>query len=111
MLRRDHNGVDSRGSSILIADGDLGLAVGPEITEHSLLSHLRQAGSEPVCHVDRQGHQLLSLIAGIPEHQSLIACALAAGHLAILAATHFKGVIHAPGDVRRLGADRHRDAA
>ena len=60
---------------------------------------------------DRQRHQLGGLVAGVAEHQALVAGALLVELVLVaLDAVLVRGV-DALGDVRGLRADGHRDAA
>jgi hypothetical protein len=61
---------------------------------------------------DRQRHQLGGLVAGVAEHEALVARALALDRvLDVLAGTRLVGVVHALRDVGRLAADRDAHAA
>ncbi len=80
----------------VVLHGHLALAVGPEVVERALAANLTEALDQPVREHDRQRHQLLGLVAGVAEHEALVAGA--AG-------------VHAHGDVRRLLVDRGHDRA
>ncbi len=60
----------------LVLDGDLRLAVGPQVGQRLVLAHLRHLLREPMRQRDGQRHQLGCLAAGEAEHHSLVAGAL-----------------------------------
>ncbi len=96
MLRGDDHRVDAFGLAIGILDADLALAVGPQEVELTPATHLAQLAAQLVGHHDGQRHQLRRFIAGIAEHETLVAGA--AG-------------IHAHCDVGRLALDGVQDSA
>ena len=99
VLGGDDDGVHPDGATLLvILDGDLGLAIGPEIGNQPLLADLGQALGQLVAERDGQGHQLRGLVAGVAEHHALVA---GAAHL----------VVGAQGDVPGLLVDVGDDAA
>ena len=100
VLRGNHDGLDADGFSFLVADRDLGLAVGTQVVEQPLLTDIGQAGREPVGQVDGQGHQLLGLVTGVTEHQALVTGPLAAGGVPVLVVANLQGIVHTTGDVR-----------
>ena len=57
----------------VVFDGDLRLAVGPEVVEDAVAPRARQPLHELVREHDRQRHQLVGLGAGVAEHQPLVA--------------------------------------
>src|SRR5215211_7459430 len=57
----------------LVADGNLALAIGPEVAEDSAFTDFGEAARERVCQCDRERHQPLRLLAGIAEHHPLVA--------------------------------------
>ena len=78
MLRRDEHALDlDRPLAAvlveLVADGDLRLAVGPQVREDVGLPHLGEPPREPVREHDRQRHQLVGLVRGVAEHHPLVA--------------------------------------
>ena len=98
----------------LVRDRDLGLAVGPQVGHLSALADLGQPLGEAVGQPDGKGHQLRGLVAGVAEHQALVAGALQVERVLLgggsLDARLVRGV-DTLGDVGRLLADRDRDAA
>ena len=110
VLGRDHDRVDAHGPApLVVLDGDLGLAVGPQIVDQPALAHLGEAAGERVRQRDRQGHQLRRLAAGVAEHHALIARAVlqlvGPGLLAL------ERPVDAEGDVAGLLVDVRDDAA
>ena len=99
------------GHDALVADGDLGLAVGAQVVERAVLAHLGEALGEPVREPDRQRHVLRGLGGGVAEHDALVAGALAVEVVDALLGARLERVVDALGDVGRLRADRDRDAA
>ncbi len=79
-----------------VFDRNLALAIGPQILQAAAAAHFRKLLAEAVRHLDRQRHQLGSFVAGIAEHQALIA--RAAG-------------VHAHRDVGRLALNAVQNAA
>jgi len=73
MLRRHDDSVDGAGHCALVADGDLGLAVGPEEVDDARLPHLGEPLGQPVREPDRDGHELRGLGSRVPEHDALVA--------------------------------------
>ena len=64
------------GAVAVVLDGDLGLAVGAQVGHVAVLADLGQPLGEPVRERDRQRHQLGGVVAGVAEHQALVAGAL-----------------------------------
>ena len=92
------------GLAVLVLDGDLALRVGTQPFHFAGLADAGQFAAELMRIHDRRGHQLGRFIAGITEHQTLVAGALLRGVLA------FGGAgIHALGDVGALGGDGVHD--
>ena len=96
MLRRKHHGVDALGLAVHVLDADLALGVGTQVSELAIAAHVTLLADQLVRHHDRQRHQFRRLIAGVAEHQALIA--RAAG-------------IHAHGDVGGLALNGVQNAA
>ncbi len=76
VLRGEHHGVDRVGLAVDVADGDLRLGVGAQPGQAPVAPHLGLALDQPVREVDRQRHQLRRFVAGVAEHQALVARAL-----------------------------------
>ena len=99
VLRDDEQLVDLDGSrtavlSLLVAHGDHGLAVGPQVLERARLPHLGQASADRVRQRDRQRHQLRRLTACVAEHHPLITRA------DVVQIVGRVGLVDAAGDVR-----------
>ena len=110
MLGRQHDGVELDRLVPVVGDGDLGLAVGTQVGDLAGLAHSRKALSETMGEVDRQRHQLGGVLAGVAEHQALVAGALLI-HRVHAAGAALIGRVDALGDIGRLLADRDRDTA
>jgi len=121
VLGREHHGVESGDLAVFIAAGDLRLCVRAQPRQQVVLAHFRLAFDEPVRIADRRRHQARRLIAGIAEHEALVAGTL---FLGLLRSTPHRDVgrlladdvQHAAGapveaDVRRGIADIGDDAA
>ncbi len=99
VLRGYHDRPDGDRPAMVVLDGDLGLAVGPQVREVALLAHEREAVGHPVGQRDRQRHELRGLVAGEPEHHPLVAGA------------EVIPLVHALRDVRALLLDADHGAA
>ena len=97
MLRRDDDVRDGDRLAVVVDHRDLGLGVGAQPLHLALLANPGELAAEAVGEHDRRGHQLRRLVAGVAEHQALIAGAL----LRRLLALGRLGV-HALRDVGRL---------
>ena len=86
-----------------VADGDLGLGVGAQPGQAAVLAQFGLALHQAMRVMDRQRHQLRGFVAGVAEHQALVAGALV--HVQSLA------LVHALGDVGRLPVDRGEHGA
>ena len=98
-------------SSLVVLDGDLGLAVGTQVGQRAVLAHLGEPLGEPVRDGDRQRHQLGGVVAGVAEHQALVAGTLPVQLVVGRADAGLVAVVDARGDVAGLAADRHLHAA
>mmetsp|Transcript_7007 Transcript_7007/g.10329 ORF Transcript_7007/g.10329 Transcript_7007/m.10329 type:complete len:321 (-) Transcript_7007:6-968(-) len=77
MLSGDKHGVDLGGDNrsigkLIISDGDLGLSIGTEPPERSILTNIGKLLSKLVGKEMGQGHAALSLIRGISKHNTLV---------------------------------------
>lgn len=95
VLGGDQDRVDRHGPVVVVHNAHLGLAVGQQVLEAAVVAHLGQAAGQPVGQADRQGHQLRRFIAGVAEHDSLVAGANAIEGIAVVVV----GLVHALGDV------------
>ena len=80
VLGGDDDGLRALRHAERVLDGDLRLAVGPQVGERAVLAQAGEAQAEVVREVDGQRHQLLGLVAGEPEHDALVAGALVVAH-------------------------------
>ncbi len=103
VLRGEHDRVDRLGLAVGIADGDLRLGVGAQPAESSVLAQLRLALDQAVREEDGQRHVARRLVAGVAEHEALVARAL----LEVQALA----LVHALRDVGRLLAVGDQDGA
>ena len=110
VLGRQHDGVELDRLVAVVGDGDLGLAVGPQVGQLAALADRGEPLGEAVGQVDRQRHVLRGVLAGVPEHEALVAGALLVERVDG-AGPALVGGVDALGDVRRLLPDRHLDAA
>ena len=111
VLAGDDDGVEAGGLAVDVLDGDLGLAVGAQVGDGAVLAHLGELLGQPVRQPDRQRHQLGGLVAGVAEHQALVAGALRGDRVLAALDPRLVGVVDALRDVGRLAADRDADAA
>ena len=110
VLGGQHDGVEPDRAVAVVADGDLGLAVGTQVGDLAALADRGQPLGQPVGQVDRQRHQLGGVVAGVAEHQALVAGALLVERVDATGAV-LVGRVDALGDVGGLRADRDLDAA
>src|SRR6218665_1774552 len=103
VLGREHHGVDAVGLAVHIAQRDLALGVRAQKGQAPVLAQLGLALDEAVRVVDRRGHQLGRFVAGVAEHQALVA---GAGVQMVVA-----GMVHALGDVVALLVVGHEHGA
>ena len=96
MLSGDHHIGDADGLPVLIDYGDLALRVGPEPVRLAALADAGESASQPVREHDRRWHQFRRFIAGVAEHQALVACALLG-----VAFSFRRLLVHALRDIRR----------
>jgi hypothetical protein len=90
VLRGNHHGVDAQRLAVHVFDAHLALAVRAQEVERTFTADLAQPAHQLVRQHDGQRHQLVGFVAGVAEHQALIA--RAAG-------------VYAHGDVGRLALD------
>ena len=74
MLTGDHDRFDPFDMAVRIFHGHLRFSVRPQIRQLLRFPQLRNLLGQLIRQHDRQRHQLWRLLAGIAEHQSLIAC-------------------------------------
>jgi hypothetical protein len=98
-------------TSALVLDGDLRLAIGPQVGQGAALTHVRQLLGHPVGERDGEWHQLGGLVAGKADHHPLVAGAYIKFAVALTLAPDLQGNVDATSDVRRLLLNRDGDAA
>ena len=103
MLGRQHDRVHADGTAIDVAQGHLRFRVRTQPWQTAILAQLRLALDQAVRVVDGGRHQLGRFIAGVAEHQALVASAL----IQVNASTF----IDALRDVRRLLVVGHQHGA
>ena len=91
MLRGDHHAIDASGAVLDIFHRNLRFAIRPQKRQVTCLADFGEPAHQFMREHNGQGHELIGFVAGIAEHQALIASA--AG-------------IHAHGDIRRLALER-----
>ena len=112
VLGGDQHALDRHRQAVAVADGDLGLAVGPQVVQRVVLADLRQALREPVRERDRERHELLGLARGVAEHHALVARARDVEFILVgRVGAGLAGLVDALGDVGRLLVDRVDDGA
>ena len=75
VLGADDHGVDPCGDAVAVLNGHLGLAVRPEVIQSPVFPDRSQLLNQFLGKADREGHQFRGLIAGEPDHHSLVASA------------------------------------
>ena len=100
VLGRDDDIDDAGRLPVDILDGDLALRVRAEPLRGAALAEACELSAEAMGIHDRSGHQFGRLVAGVAEHESLVACTLLGGLLAICLLG-----IDALGDVGALRGD------
>jgi len=105
MLGRDHDGVDfNRFAGFrVVADGDLRLGIRAQPRQAAILAQFALALHQPVRVINRRRHQLRGFVAGVTEHQALVA----GTHVQIQALAF----VNALGDVGRLLVVGHQHCA
>ena len=76
MLGREHDGIDRVRLAVDIAQGDLRLGVRAQPGQTAVTAQVGLALDQPVGVIDGRRHQHRCLVAGIAEHQALVARAL-----------------------------------
>ena len=114
MLGRDDNRRDLDGHAALIANRDLGLAIGAQVGERAVLAHAGQALGKALGKVNGHGHERGGLAHGVAEHHALVAGAdkvervgRSVGNLGL----DLEALVDALGDVGRLAVNGREHAA
>ena len=111
VLRGEHDGVDAHRAVVgVVLDGDLGLAVGAQVGQRAVLADRGEPLGEALGDHDRQRHQHVGVVAGVAEHQALVAGALLV-HRVDRAGARLVAGVDALGDVAGLAADGDHHAA
>ena len=90
---------------------ETGLPVGTEVGQHAVAAGGGEVLRQPMRGMDRQRHQRGGVVAGVAEHEPLVAGAEEGEVLGGRVAARLEGGVHALGDVRGLGADGDLHAA
>ncbi len=108
VLGRDQHRPQAHRLAVLVVEGDLGLGVGAQVGHGAGPTDLGVALGHAVRHVDRQRHEHVGLVAGVPEHHALVAGALLVELVLFAggAGPDLFGVVDALGDVGRLLVER-----
>ncbi len=107
MLRRDHHGVDSDGTAVVVLDGDLALAVRPKVGQHPGPANVGQSLGQAVGHSDRHRHQLFGVPAGVADHHALVPRPGLVEPVGGPVQPYLERLVDAHGDVGGLGLDGH----
>ena len=103
VLRAHHDGVDAQGHVVVaVLYRDLTLGIGTQVGHLSaLLAYVGEGSHDEVSQVERHGHVVIGLVAGVAEHHALVA-----GALVVL-----DGTAHTAVDVGALLVNGAEDAA
>ena len=110
MLRGHNNGIHSYGCIVLIFHCHLCLAIGAQICQCTVFTHLCQSSCQLMGQGNRQGHQLLCFIAGKAEHHALIA-GTCIKFAVIRACFVFQRMVNAQCDIGGLSVDSGQNGA
>ena len=103
MLGREHHGVDGMRLAVHVADRHLRFGIRAQPGQPPVAAQFRLAFHHAVREIDRQRHQCRRLVAGIAEHQALVARALVEVVIGC--------AVHALRDVRALLVVGHQHRA
>src|SRR5680860_267501 len=110
VLGGDQQLLDPHRAALGVADGDLGLAVRPQVVERAVLAYRGEPLGQPVGEVDRHRHQCLGLVGRVAEHHPLVA---GPGQpqfvVGVRAGARLVRGVDALGDVGRLLVERDQD--
>ena len=99
MLGREDDGVQPHRGVPVVGDGDLRLAVGPQVGQRTVLARLGQPARQPVRQRDRKRHQLGGVADRVAEHQALVPGALGVERVGHTLDARFVRSVHALGDI------------
>ena len=104
MLRGQHDRVDFDRLAIDVTESDLRLGVRAQPGQAAVLTQFALALNKAVRVPDRGRHQIRGFVAGVAEHQALVA--------GTLVQVVFRGAVNALGDIGRLlvVGNKHRAA-
>ena len=88
MLRGDDDRIEALRRVPLVLDRHLALRIGAEPIDLALLAGFREAVEDPVGEGDRERHHLRRLVAGVAEHQPLVAGADVLARRVVLVDAH-----------------------
>ena len=111
MLRGNYNCVNADRLAVVVLNCHLRLAVGTEIAQSAVLSHLCETESELVSERDRERHKLGSLIAREAEHNALISSAVGQTVAVAVLLAVLECLVNTHSDVGRLLVDRSEHRA
>ena len=111
VLRGDDDSRDLDGLAVLVAHRDLGLAVGAQVAQGSVVAHGGQSLGQAARQVVRHGHEGLGLVGGIAKHHALVAGADQVDGVGGGAGLGLERLVDALGDIGRLLVDEVHDAA
>ena len=107
VLGGDDDGIHRHGLTVLVGNGHLRLAVGPQPRQRAVLAHFSQAAGQAVREGNRSRHVFRRFVAREAEHHALIARTDFVGTLR----AGFQRVINAHGDIRALRVDARQHGA
>ena len=102
MLDRHHNALGAHGFSVFIGHGHLGLAIGANAPDSSIVHGVIQPFADFIREDHRDGQTGPGLLGGVTVHGALVAGAGGSEHILAAAISHFQRGIHAAGDVGTL---------
>ncbi len=110
MLAGDEHPLHRHRHVVAVADRHLGLAVGPQVAQGSVLAYRGEPPGQPVRQRDRHRHELRGLIGGVAEHHPLVTGARAVQLVVGLLVPVLVGLVDALRDIRGLlvHGDQHR---
>jgi len=107
VLGGDQDRVDRNGLVVFVDNAHLCLAIRKQVIQGPVVAHFGKAARQPVGEADRQRHQLRCLVAGVAEHDSLVACSHQIKRIACVVV----GFVDSLGDVGGLLVESHQHRA
>ena len=109
VLGGDDQVVQAHRTLAVIADRHLGLTVGAQSRDNTLLAHCCQTLRKTMRQVDGQRHEGRGVVAGVAEHEPLVSGTLQVEGVDVrVIPAGLKGLVHSGCDVRGLLPDRYR---